>query len=142
MFRHPAWAVGSYNSCPLAAKTVGTKSTGGCYHQELSPCTGSQDNLSSRFLPKSCPLLAWIETIHIMWCRFFFPLQVVHAKSPPTAPPLIAPAARLSPAHVGIPSPPPSLPIRASTRRPREASRPRPVRGRQYVTSPETSRFG
>ena len=39
MFRHPAWAVGSYSSCPLAAKTVGTKSTGGCYHQELSPCT-------------------------------------------------------------------------------------------------------
>ena len=63
---------------------------------------------------------------------------------PSLPPPLIAPAARarLSPAHVGIPSPPPSLPIRASTRRPRPASRPRPVRGRQYVTSLERSWFG
>ena len=42
MFRHPAWAVGSYSSGPLAAKTVGTKSTGGCYHQELSPCSNGK----------------------------------------------------------------------------------------------------
>ena len=38
MFRHPAWAVGSYSSGPPAAKTVGTKSTGGCYRGDVSPC--------------------------------------------------------------------------------------------------------
>ena len=38
MFRHPAWAVGSYSSGPPAAGTVGTKSTGGCYHSDWSPC--------------------------------------------------------------------------------------------------------
>ena len=33
-----AWAVGSYSYGPLAAETVVTKSTGGCYRPELSPC--------------------------------------------------------------------------------------------------------
>ena len=28
MFRHPAWAVGSYSSGPVAARTLRTKSTG------------------------------------------------------------------------------------------------------------------
>ena len=37
MFRHPAWAVGSYSSGPLAAWTIGTKSTGGCSQQHWSP---------------------------------------------------------------------------------------------------------
>ena len=31
MFRQPAWAVGNYSSSPLAAGTVGTKSTGGFF---------------------------------------------------------------------------------------------------------------
>ena len=39
MFRHPVWAVGSYSSGPLAASTVVTKSTGGFYRPDLSPCT-------------------------------------------------------------------------------------------------------
>ena len=39
MFRHPARSVGSYRSGPTAARTIGTKSTGGFYHTELSPCT-------------------------------------------------------------------------------------------------------
>ena len=38
MFRHPAWAVGSYSSGPPAARTVGTKSTGRCYQRDGSPC--------------------------------------------------------------------------------------------------------
>ena len=38
MFHHPAWAVGSYSSCPLAAKAVGTKSTGGFHQRDVSPC--------------------------------------------------------------------------------------------------------
>ena len=36
MFRHPAWAVGSYRSGPTAARTVRNKSTEGLYHCELS----------------------------------------------------------------------------------------------------------
>ena len=39
MFPHPAWAVGSYSSGPPAAKTVGTKSTGGFHQRHGSPCT-------------------------------------------------------------------------------------------------------
>ena len=39
MFRHPAWAVGSYSSGPATAGTVGTKSTGGCYRGDVLPCT-------------------------------------------------------------------------------------------------------
>ena len=39
MFRQPTWAVGSCSSGPIAAKTVGTKSTGGCNRPEWSPCT-------------------------------------------------------------------------------------------------------
>ena len=38
MFRHPAWAVGSYSSGPLAAGIVGTKSTGGFYRRDGSLC--------------------------------------------------------------------------------------------------------
>ena len=38
MFRHPAWAVGSYSSGPPAAETVGTKSTGGFHQGDGSPC--------------------------------------------------------------------------------------------------------
>ena len=33
-----AWAVGRYNSGPIDAMNNGTKSTGGCYCTELSPC--------------------------------------------------------------------------------------------------------
>ena len=40
MVRHPAWAVGSYSSGPPAAKTVGTKSTGGFHQRHGSPCRG------------------------------------------------------------------------------------------------------
>ena len=40
MFRHPAWAVGSCSSGPPTAVSVGTKSTGGFYRPDLSPCTG------------------------------------------------------------------------------------------------------
>ena len=39
MFRHPAWAVGSYSSDPPAAGTLGTKSTGGFYQADKSPCS-------------------------------------------------------------------------------------------------------
>ena len=41
MFRHPAWAVGSYSSGPAAASAVRTKSTGGFLYPEWSPCTNS-----------------------------------------------------------------------------------------------------
>ena len=37
MFRHPAWAVGSYSSGPSAARDVGTKSTGGFANSSVSP---------------------------------------------------------------------------------------------------------
>ena len=50
MFRHPAWAVGSCSSGPLAARTVGTKSTGGCNRPELSPCTFEDDLLFCQVL--------------------------------------------------------------------------------------------
>ena len=39
MFHHPAWAVRSYKSSPPAARSVGTKSTGGFHHSSVSPCT-------------------------------------------------------------------------------------------------------
>ena len=35
MFRHPAWAVGSYGSGPPTAGTVGTKSTGGFFTEQM-----------------------------------------------------------------------------------------------------------
>ena len=38
MFRHPAWAVGSYSGSPATAGTVATKSTEGCYQGDVSPC--------------------------------------------------------------------------------------------------------
>ena len=38
VFHHSAWAVGSYSSSPTAAGTVGTKSTGGFYYPDGSPC--------------------------------------------------------------------------------------------------------
>ena len=38
MFRHPAWVVGFYSCRPPAARSAETKSTGGCYHTEWSPC--------------------------------------------------------------------------------------------------------
>ena len=37
MFRRPAWAVGNYSSSPVAARTVGTKSTGGFSVQNGHP---------------------------------------------------------------------------------------------------------
>ena len=39
---HPALAVSSYSSGPLAARTVGTKSMGGFYQAGMSPCSISQ----------------------------------------------------------------------------------------------------
>ena len=39
MFRHPAWAVGSYSSGPPAAGNVGNKPMGGFYQADGSPCT-------------------------------------------------------------------------------------------------------
>ena len=38
MFHHPAWALGSLISDPPAAGTVTTKSTGGFYRSDVSPC--------------------------------------------------------------------------------------------------------
>ena len=38
MFCYRAWAVGGYSCGRLAARTVGTKSTGGFYRPDLSPC--------------------------------------------------------------------------------------------------------
>ena len=46
MFRHPAWAVGSYSSGPPAANTVGTKSTGGFHQRHGSPCIQKALNLT------------------------------------------------------------------------------------------------
>ena len=46
MFFHPAWAAGSYSSGPPAARTVGTKSTGGFYYSSLSPFTRACKYLS------------------------------------------------------------------------------------------------
>ena len=40
MFLHPAWVGGSYSNGPPSARSDGTKSTGGFYHPELSPCSG------------------------------------------------------------------------------------------------------
>ena len=57
MFHHPAWAVGSCNSGPLAARIVRTKSTGGCNCPEWSPCTCSSKNFPSIFrhrTPSGC----------------------------------------------------------------------------------------
>ena len=42
MFRHPAWAEGSYSSGPAAAKTYGTKSTEGFHQRFGSPCISSK----------------------------------------------------------------------------------------------------
>ena len=39
MFRHSAWAVGSYSNGPTAAQVVATKSTGGFNHPDGSPCS-------------------------------------------------------------------------------------------------------
>ena len=39
MFRHLAWAVGSYSSGPPAAETVRTESRRGFHQQDVSPCT-------------------------------------------------------------------------------------------------------
>ena len=39
IFRHPAWVVGSCSSGPSAAEGAETKSTGGFYRPEWSPCT-------------------------------------------------------------------------------------------------------
>ena len=39
MFHPPAWAVGSYSSGPSAAGAVVTKSTGGFYQADGSPCS-------------------------------------------------------------------------------------------------------
>ena len=38
MFHHTAWAVGKYSSGSPPAGTVGTKSTGGFYQADVSPC--------------------------------------------------------------------------------------------------------
>ena len=54
MFRYPAWAVGSHSSGLPAAGTVGTKSTGGFYQADGSPCIGFE-NLDSKII--STPLL-------------------------------------------------------------------------------------
>ena len=45
MFRHPAWAVGSYSSGPPAARAVGTKSTGGFTEQMGHPVPDWQPTL-------------------------------------------------------------------------------------------------
>ena len=46
MFRQPCWAVGSCSLGPIVARTVGTKSTGGCNRPEWSPCTYTRLNYS------------------------------------------------------------------------------------------------
>ena len=51
MFYYPAWAVGSYRSGLSAAKTVVTKSMGGCYQRDGSPCKGvEQDQNNANLL--------------------------------------------------------------------------------------------
>ena len=52
MFRHAAWAVGSCNSGPPAARTVGTKSTGGFYRPDRSPCISVYDTYLASLCPK------------------------------------------------------------------------------------------
>ena len=39
MFRHPAWAVGSYRSVPPVVKNIGIKSTGDFHQRDVSPCS-------------------------------------------------------------------------------------------------------
>ena len=42
MFHHPAWAVGSYSSGPPAARSAGTKSTGGFPRPLGPPCIAKE----------------------------------------------------------------------------------------------------
>ena len=63
MFHHPAWAVGSYNSGIPAVRAVGTKSTGGFYQEDVSPCT-------SNWWQK---LMNWPLTVIFAWITCFFP---------------------------------------------------------------------
>ena len=62
MFRHPAWAVGSCSSGPPPARTVGSKSTGGFYHSDGSPCI-SQENLYYSSTLHS----AWLQADLLYW---------------------------------------------------------------------------
>ena len=52
MFHHPACAVGGYSNGPPPAGTLGTKSTGGFYQADGSPCSqiGEQHILRIHFL--------------------------------------------------------------------------------------------
>ena len=47
MFHHP-WAIGNHSSGPLAAGTVKTKSTGGFYQADASPCINVHIFLNTR----------------------------------------------------------------------------------------------
>ena len=71
MFRHTAWAGASYSSCPGAAGTVGTKSTGGFLNSSVSPCT-SYFRLS---LPETKGnMFRECERFFIFFTFFFAPL--------------------------------------------------------------------
>ena len=47
MFCQPAWGVRSYSIGPPAARTVGTKSTGGFYQADVSPCISLGTNVKT-----------------------------------------------------------------------------------------------
>ena len=86
MFRHPPWAVGSYSSSPSAAGTVGTKSMGGVYQADVSPCR-------ERALTQMEPTLRG-RTPHLL---LYFPGYLAGCSLPPSAsasiPSVVPPAA-------------------------------------------------
>ena len=72
MIRQPARALGSYNSVPRAAGTFGTKSSGGLYRPELSPCT-----YSSFMSPFPTFMIYEYRDSFVSLCRFSSKLTVM-----------------------------------------------------------------
>ena len=67
MLHHPAWAVGRYSSSP----TVGTKSTGGFYQRDGSPCTPVRSYQDRFTRSKMCEPVTWFYFV-IQDCKSFF----------------------------------------------------------------------
>ena len=57
-FCHPTWTVGSLSSSPPAVGNVVTKSTGGFYHPDGSPCSDYLVTVKS-----ACPLIPILEPV-------------------------------------------------------------------------------
>ena len=84
MFCHSACAVGSYSSGPAAANAIGTKSTGGFFRPELSPCMYFEGKGRRAII-----VAQRIRSIYIPTCRHPLPLAATSpalswAASPPS----------------------------------------------------------